>query len=1210
MLGRRVSRHRVKAAGGTSPFPHALAIALVVVLAAGLGWPAQLAAQGRISGRVLDREQGTPIVAAVVRVSAGTDAATGTTDAQGRYSLPLPGGGGAITVRAERLGYLALSAVIPRDETAGGVVWRDLRLTAQAVGLAGVTARQPRLRRQETPPRAPGGNDETRASWLETNFPLDAGDLDALAAQQPGVHTAEGGLSFFAQDPSQTRMTLDGARFGASTLPQEAIGSTSVTGSTYDPARGQFSGGLVAASTLSGSNLFGGALRTRVGPPQLQWRGQGSGQPETSVVYGDAGAGGPILPGRLYWFGAASAMRRSTPTVALENAEARLLAGLGVDPDSAARFAGLLRDAGLGRSGGADGVSKSASGLLRLDADLTSAHEVMVRADARSLRIGGLGVSPLASLSSGTHSRDEGAGLLTRLASRMGRVDNELTVAWSEARRELRTGGEGPGGTVRVTAADDSAGSATLRFGGGLADAGARGSLVEVASQATIDAGRGHEPRTGFLFAAERATVTSAGNRFGTFSFKSLHDFRTGNPSLFTRTLGESRGVAASRHAAAYAGDVWRRGRLRVTMGARLETRWYPAAARSPAPETLPFGVRTGHVPSEWGVSPRLGWSYFGEGWEVYGGAGEFRGTLPLESVAHALGEDGTPGELSLVCVGAEAPTPDWASYDGAPERIPSACRGDVPAFAARTPSLTYFAGDAAAPRSWRTSFGGRIPLPLRTRLTFDVLYGYGSNQPVARDRNLDLAADFALPGEGGRPVYAPVASIDPATGGVAPGAGRLLPEWGTMREIASDGRSSVLHARADLALFAGPSLRARMPRLSGSYVFTRARGEAGALPSLIGGSAYAVAPDALTRGPGDLERRHALQLRLVYSPIRWARLGLLGQMTSGAPFTPRVDGDVNGDNAANDPAFVFDPAQAADTSVAYGMARLLDRAPSRVSDCLRAQLGRVAGYNSCRAGWTSSLDLRTEFQFWRAGVARRGRVVVTTSNLLGLVDRTLHGARVRGWGESPRVDPVLLRVRGFDPVRPAFDYEVNPGFGTRRSAAAGLRRPFALTIEFRIAAGSDPAFQSLLQLVNRSLGPAQSLDEIRQSLGRRVPNLPAQVISLDSAGALGLSAEQRGRLIARADSVGGTLAPLADSLATALHALEARRGSARVAQREVQALLRRIRAAMAAELEGIRAVLTDEQWQRLPAAIREPDQQILPRNQLSVPVTVGGGGG
>jgi hypothetical protein len=1186
-------------------FPTVSTIAILGVLL--FGFPGGIAAQGRISGRVLDREQGTPIAAAVVRVAAGPDTASATTDAQGRYSLTLPGGGGAITVRAERLGYLPLSAVIPRDEVTAGVVWRDLRLAPRAVEVAGVTAARRRIR-QEVPPRAPGGNDETRESWLQTNFALDPGDLAALAGQQPGVQAAEGGISFFAQDPSQTSTTLDGARFGASSLPQEAIGSTSVTGSTYDPARGQFSGGLVAASTLSGSNLFGGAFRTRWSPTQLQWRGSGAERPGTSLASGDAGAGGALVPGRLYWFGAASATRRLTPVVALENAGAVLLDGLGVDPDSAARLAGLLRDVGLSRAGagGTDGKSESMSGILRLDADLAAGHELMVRADVRSLRIGGIGVSPLVSLSSGGRARDEGAGLLARLASRIGAVDNELTASWSGARREFGAGG-GPGGMVRVTAADDSGGSATLRFGGALADAGTRGSLVELASQATVDAGRGHEPRAGFLFAAERSTVTSAANRFGTFTFETLDDFRMRIPSLFTRTLGESRGEATARHAAVYAGDVWRRGRLGLTVGARLETRWYPAGSGSPTPQTLPFGVRTGRIPSERGVSPRFGWSYFGDGWEVYGGAGEFRGSPPLEAAAQALGEDGGPGEISLVCVGAEAPTPDWEGYAESPERIPAACRGNAPAFASRTPILTYFADDFTAPRTWRGSLGGRVPLPARTRLTFDLLYARGMGQPVARDRNVDLAPDFALPGEGGRPVYASMEAIDPGTGGVAPGSGRLLPAWGAVREIGADGRSSVFQARADLTLFAGAAVRARMPRVSGSYVFTRARGEVGTLPSLFGGSAYAVAPDALTGGPADLERRHALQLRLIYSPIRWARLGLLGQLTSGAPFTPRVDGDVNGDDARNDPAFVFDPARTADRSVADGMARLLEHAPGRVSDCLRAQLGRVAGYNSCRAGWSSSLDLRTEFQFWRAGVTRRGRLTVTTSNLLGVIDRAVHGGDGRGWGAPPRVDPVLLRVRGFDPAGPAFDYEVNPGFGARRPVA-GLLRPFALTIEGRITVGSDPAFQSLQRLVNRSMGAGRSVDELRQALSQRVPNLPAQVISLDSAGALGLSAEQRGRLAARADSLGGIVAPLADSLAAALHAVETRRGNPRNAQRQVQALLRRIRAALAAELDGMRAVLTDEQWRRLPPAIREPDQQLLPRTEFASPVQVGAG--
>lgn len=1181
--------------------PAAFHLTTMAVLAAA-AVAAPCAAQGRISGRVLDRREGAPVPSATVRAVTGRDTVFATSDVQGRYSLTIPAGDGAVTLRAERIGYLALSAVISRDEAAGGLVWRDLRLTTEAVALAGITVRPPRLEREEVPPRAPGGNDDTRESWLDTHFALDPGDLAALAGQQPGVQTTDGGVSFFAQDPSQTRTTLDGARFGASTLPQEAIGTTSITGSTYDPARGQFSGGLIAATTLSGSNLPGGAFRTRWSPPGLQWRAADGPGRGTSLAYADAGGGGPVVPGRLYWFAAASAARRATPVVGLENAGAGVLAGLGVNADSAARFLGLLRDAGLGRGGTGTGESESLSGLLRLDADLSPAHELMVRADARTLRIGGLGASPLAALSSGGRARDEGGGIFARLASRAGRVENEFTASWSDARRGLYPGVGGPGGTVGVAGAD---GSATLAFGGVLGETRARSTLLEVADGATMEAGGGHQPRAGVLFAAERARVSGSANPFGTFAFETLDDFRTRTPSAFFRTLGQTAGRAQSTHAAVYAGDVWRRGRLGLTVGARAETRWYAAPDGAPAPETLPFGVRAGRIPSEAGVSPRLGWSYFGEGWELYGGAGEFRGVLPLEALADAAGEDGAGGERSLVCVGPETPAPDWAAYADAPEAIPATCRGSNPVFGARTPALTYFDRGVAAPRSWRGSVGGRIPLPLQTRLTFDVLYARGTRQPVARDRNLDLAADFVLAEEGGRPVYAPLDAIDPGSGGVAPGAGRLLPAWGTVREISSDGRSSVVQARVDFALFAGASLRARMPRLSGSYVFTRARSEAGALPSLLGGSAYAVDPRVLTRGPGDLERLHAVQLRLIYSPVRQLRLGLLGQMSSGAPFTPRVAGDVNGDGSANDPAFVFDPARAADPAVAEGMARLLDGAPERVRDCLRAQLGRVAGYNSCRSGWASSLDLRAEMQFWRSGVSRRGRLILSTSNFLSVVDRALHGGDGRGWGDPARVDPVLLRVRGFDPAASAFEYEVNSAFGTRR--AAGLRRPFALTLEGRITVGSDPAVQSLQRLVNRSMGAGRSLDEIRQGLGQRVPNLAAQVMSVDTAGALALSAGQRDRLVARADSLGGTLAPLADSLAAALHALESRRGSAQAAQRDVQSLLRAIRAALAAELEAIRAILTEEQWQRLPAAIREPDQQVLPQNQLAAPISIGG---
>ena len=48
--------------------------------------------------------------------------------------------------------------------------------------------------------------------------------------------------------------------------------------------------------------------------------------------------------------------------------------------------------------------------------------------------------------------------------------------------------------------------------------------------------------------------------------------------------------------------------------------------------------------------------------------------------------------------------------------------------------------------------------------------------------------------------------------------------------------------------------------------------------------------------------------------------------MVSGAPYTPIVSGDINGDGSSrNDRAFIFNPATTADTAIANGMARLLN---------------------------------------------------------------------------------------------------------------------------------------------------------------------------------------------------------------------------------------------------------------------------------------------
>jgi hypothetical protein len=1169
-----------------------LAALTACVLAAG-----RAQAQAGVAGRVLDRAEGTAIASAAVRITAEDTHATAATltDSAGRFSLALPAGAGPFTLRAERVGYVALSVTVTSEAARAGL-WRDLRLGSQAVRLQGVAATETRPQRRKPARRTPGGTEDNTVTWARDAAPIAPGDLVAAASLTPGVQASDDGLglSIFAQDPSQTRTTLDGASFGATTLPQEALAGVTVVTSAYDVSRGQYSAGAVEATTLSGTNLFGGAVRTRFSDPQLQWRPVPSATrwPESTMAQAEGGVGGAIVPNRLFWYAAGGASRRSSPLVTLDNAAPAVLTGMGVAPDSAAALQSVLRARGIGPTGAsaADAVKDASTGLLRLDYDFADHHSLMLRLDGRRGRLGGLGADPLSTLGSAGVARDDGAGALAQLSSRLGGADNRLRAYGTRAWQSLAPDWAGAAGQVRLPSTlEGASGSSVLRFGGARLQSRSASWLLEIGDELTAPLGRGHELRAGFAFSAEHATQAGAANGLGTFSFASLADLRAGRPSTFTRTLGEARGEAATRYGALWLGDVWKVGRVALTWGGRLEGRWYPGTADDAAAEL--FGLRPGRVPGEWGVSPRLGWTYDGGRWFLRGGVGEFRGSVPVQALAPLLGQAGSGGQVELACVGPAAPAPEWELYARDPGAVPSACAGGAPGFTSRSRPLTLFADDFAAPRTWHASLGGVRRLSNRVRVQLDASLTRGVSQPAAVDLNLAATPAFTLADEGNRPVYAPAGAIDPRGGGVAPGAARPYAEWGAVREVVAGGRSRVAQVSTVFDFY--------YPRLGGllsaAYTWTRASDEVGGL--FVPGASYPVAPDGpgLLRAAADRDRRHDLQLRLMLGPRPWVRIGLLGRAMSGVPFTPLVDGDVNGDGAANDRAFVFTGA-ARDTALAAGMARLLATLPAGMRDCLERQAGRLAERNGCRTGWSTSLDLRVELQPWRRALEHRLLLSVSTVNGLTLLDRALHGGDgLHGWGQPAGADPVLLRVRGFDPAARAWRYEVNPAFGARDAARVPFLRPFSLVVEARVTVGSDPTVQPLQSLLNETMGPGRTADELRFELARRVPNLPAQVVSIDSLAALRLTAEQRTALLERARSLGARLAPLTDSLADAVSRMERSGKSSGQTWKEVGGLTGRLQATLGDELKAIRALLTEDQWTRLPPAIRLPARQLVP---------------
>jgi len=202
----------------------------------------------------------------------------------------------------------------------------------------------------------------------------------------------------------------------------------------------------------------------------------------------------------------------------------------------------------------------------------------------------------------------------------------------------------------------------------------------------------------------------------------------------------------------------------------------------------------------------------------------------------------------------------------------------------------------------------------------------------------------------------------------------------------------------------------------------------------------------------------------------------------------------------------------------------------------------------------------------------------------------------LRGWGFSGAPDPVLLYVRGFDPTSQSFRYAVNQRFGAIAGANGGVTVPFQIGIQAHLA-----------------IGPDRTRDRIRTAFGGRGGRKGGPGLAgADSAGVASFAARFAQILpnpisvmlglkdtLQLTDSQAVTLRTIADSL-------DAQNGAVRDAlQADVQRagdrpdpgiLFARMRPRLQAGRDNIRkaldrarAVLTPDQWKRLPDALKSP---------------------
>jgi hypothetical protein len=219
-----------------------------------------------ITGTVSD-SLGRPVDGATVEAYAIISQVTRrtTTNSRGRYTIFFNDGDGQYRLTVTMIGKQPFIANVTRQSDDDRIMV-DVRMGDRPVVLQEIVARGNRqpVGGRESP--TPGSTERNFTAEQLLRMPVDASDLAALAALVPGVIVTQGNdstatqFSIAGQGGAANSYTVDGLSFGGDALPQDAIRNTRVITNTYDVARGQFSGGLVSASTRGGSNAVQGSL--------------------------------------------------------------------------------------------------------------------------------------------------------------------------------------------------------------------------------------------------------------------------------------------------------------------------------------------------------------------------------------------------------------------------------------------------------------------------------------------------------------------------------------------------------------------------------------------------------------------------------------------------------------------------------------------------------------------------------------------------------------------------------------------------------------------------------------------------------------------------------------------------------------------------------------------------------------------------------------
>jgi hypothetical protein len=1050
-----------------------------------------------IRGRVVAADS-APIVNAIVTATtiSGNVNRTAKTDRNGRYTITFPNGDGDYLMKFAALGYTPRQYELKRAADEDILVANAALSIANTLDAVHVTAPRDKVRRNDTTPDI-GGTE--KAINPATLTPDQLGDLAAMASSVAGVNYVAGangdpsGFSVLGLTPDQNSTTLNGMTSGASNLPRDAQVMSSLMISPYDVSQGGFSGGRQNLRLRSGTNFINQGSSLVLEAPPLQFTtaaARALGQEYTNLSLSGQSSG-PLSIDKAFYNLAYQLGQRASPLATLLNTDSLGFATAGLAADSVARLLGILRAKQIPLSVGAVPSQRlSDNGSLLGVIDFAPPGSTTGQAFNLTMTGSWNTFSPFSQV--GTSELPAHSGAYTRWNGQLQLhhstyfgfgVLSETGVAFSAGRNYMTPYIALPGGSVLISSVfpDGSDVSKTVSFGGSPSQSTSTfNTSVDVTNMLSwFSENNEHRLKLSSELRRDGYTLNQTSNTLGSFYFNSLADVENGTPASFSRTLSPNVQRGGQYLAGLGLGDSYKATQdLQIQYGVRVDGNQYiNGAAPNPAVAQL-FGTANDYAPDHVFASPRVGFSYaYGTAPEIEGFAGAFRGPRAVVRGGFGVFQNNPPTTLlsgpmattglanalqQVTCTGAAVPTPDWAGYAADPASIPTQCAdgssGSV--FSNSAPNVLLAAKDYASPRSVRGNLQWSGPV-LNNRFTATVngTYSLNLDQPESVDLNFNPAERFALADEAGRPVYVNPSSIDPGSGVIASGDGRVSTQFNHVTELRTDLASTSRQFQLSLS----PTTFNTTWAWNVTYTWQDVRSQASGFSSTVG-NPFTV---QWARAGGDW--RHQIQYTLQYNFFNAVRVSWTGRFQSGTPYTPIVQGDVNGDGYSNDRAFIYDPAHTADPALAAAMQSLLGGASAKVRNCLLSQLGQLAGINSCEGPWTTSASMNISFNPLTFHLPQRATFSLSVNNPLGAADLMLHGENhLQGWGEQPFIDPSLLYVRGFDATNKRFVYAVNQRFGSASTAYNTLLAPVSVVAMLRWDTAPTRERQTLTQTLDR----------------------------------------------------------------------------------------------------------------------------------------------